>query len=249
MESQSVYITPWVHQSYTQCLPINSLPALDYAVGEERADLEKSCRQSLCGSHTWKEVSKRLALLLFPWFDTTMGGGVSTISNPQFDEVLLYSVPERIAKSSSTSFTGSPPSSLAGKSGLWECRLCDQNCIKDYFGLRMSLISQVLTVVCRLEDLKFPIISHTSQEKTDFWKAHVKNLECRCLRTFLTISGLAIFLSMECSKRVKKSLCLYHTSQTTQASGVLFKLIPVYKEERAADAGPTSQGRKLSSAD
>lgn len=42
------------------------------------------------------------------------------------------------------------------------------NCIKDYFGLRMSLISQVLTVVCRLEDLKFPIVSHTNQEGKAF---------------------------------------------------------------------------------
>lgn len=150
-------------------------------------------------------------------------GGVATISNPQFEEVLLHAVPKRTAKSSSTSFTGTKPSCLAGKSGLWECRLCDQNCIKDYFGLRMSLISQVLTVVCRLEDLKFPIISHTNQEKTAFWKVHVKNSECRCLRTFLTISGLAIFLSMECFKPFQKSFYLYHTLQTTQASGVLFK--------------------------
>lgn len=52
-------------------------------------------------------------------------------------------------------FSGMGPSSLACESGLWECRLWDQNCIKDYFGLRMSLISQALTVVCRLGDLKF----------------------------------------------------------------------------------------------
>lgn len=52
-------------------------------------------------------------------------------------------------------FSGLGPSSLAHESGLWECRLWDQNCIKDYFGLRMSLISQALTVVCRLGDFKF----------------------------------------------------------------------------------------------
>lgn len=42
-------------------------------------------------------MPKRLALLLFLWFDTVVVGGVRTISNPQFDEkVLLYAVPRRL---------------------------------------------------------------------------------------------------------------------------------------------------------
>lgn len=160
-----------------------------------------------------------LGLTLSWWVELT------TIPNTRFDEkVLLPAVPKKTAKSSSTSFAGMEPSSLAWEPGLWECGLWDQNCIKDYFGPRMSLISQVLTVVCRLEDLNFPIISHANQEKTGFWKAHVKNEECRCLRTFLTISGLAVFLSTECSKPFNKPFYLHLTAQTTKPSDVLCKL-------------------------
>lgn len=96
-------------------------------------------------------------------------------STTWWDGFLLCAVPKKTAKFFDTSFAGIKPSSLACESSLWECRLWDQNCIKDYFGLRMSLISQVLIVVCRLKDLKFPIISHTNQEAKAFGKSHVKN--------------------------------------------------------------------------
>lgn len=60
---------------------------------------EEDCFQSLwpSGRLTSEQVSKRLALLLFPWFDTVVVGGLRTISNPQFDEkVLLYAVLRRL---------------------------------------------------------------------------------------------------------------------------------------------------------
>lgn len=128
----------------------------------------------LSGFQTCKQGSEKPALLCpgltlscgcrkNSLHSTTWWEGSAPCSSREDCQVLWYEL------------AGIRPGSLSCESGLWECRLWDQNCIKDYFGLRMSLISQVLTVACRLEDLKFPIISHTNQEEKAFWKAHVKN--------------------------------------------------------------------------
>lgn len=87
-------------------LTIKSLPALrkwgifSQMSGPRGAEIqEEDCFQSLwpLGRLTSEQVSKRLALLLFPWFDTVVVGGLRTISNPQFDEkVLLYAVLRRL---------------------------------------------------------------------------------------------------------------------------------------------------------
>lgn len=64
-------------------------------------------------------MSKRLALLLFPGFDTVVVGGVGTISNPQFDKVLLYAVPRRLP---------SPPGEVlqASRQAAWLAnRVCE----------------------------------------------------------------------------------------------------------------------------
>lgn len=200
------------------------------------------------GSQAWEQVSKTRVLLLFPWWDTILVGGVRTVSNTQFDEkalFLLHAVPKQTAKSSSTSFAGIKPSSLACESGLWECRLWDQNCIKDYFGLRMSLISQVLTVVCRLEDLKFPIISHTNQEKTAFWKAHVKKIGVSMSKN-ISNSVWASNISIKRSKSFNKSLYLYHTSQIAKALWCAFQTRNKARREiRQVNVIPISQIRKL----
>ena len=120
----------------------------------------------------WQTSVKETDPAPFSWVWQHRGGwSQNNIQRTIWWEDLLHAVPQKTAKSSSTSFTGIKPSSLAWGPGLWECRLWDRNCIKDYFGPRMSLISQVLTVVCWLEDLNFAIISHTNQEKTGFLKS------------------------------------------------------------------------------
>lgn len=50
--------------------------------------------------------------------------------------------PKRTVKSSSTSWAGLEPSNLAHELGLWEFRFGDQHWMKDYFGLRMSWVSE-----------------------------------------------------------------------------------------------------------
>lgn len=50
--------------------------------------------------------------------------------------------PKRTVTSSSTSWAGLEPSNLTHDLGLWGSRFWDQHQIKDYFGLRMSWVSE-----------------------------------------------------------------------------------------------------------